>query len=337
MERRGLNIRKGMLGAVLPLIRCLPLPLASRVVAGIGRAEYALFPELRASFDAAVVRGGRRLGCRWDVAAVGRQLCGNQVRFRTRDRLLDGVSDRRLAPLFRVDGRDRLDDAMARGKGVILLSSHFGGHLLPAHWLFRQDYSLRFYMERPRHVSRFLTRKFATDGPLGQDKLFISRSKGDPAGSALSILRAAKILGAGMIIYLAGDVRWTGPNTQVARFMGQAYHFSATWVRLAALTGAPVVPVFCPMLPDGTYQVDFHPPFHVPDDAPRNGQIFPWVQSYLRTLEDQIRLHPDNSNEYFFWPESDVLTAPECAPPGGPDGPEFLVPSGHTTRGGTTG
>jgi KDO2-lipid IV(A) lauroyltransferase len=309
MQRRGLNIRKWFLGIVLPLLRRLPPPLASRLIAGIGRLEYALLPELRAAFDAAVVRGGEKLGCTWDVAAVSRQLCGNQIRFRTRDRLLDGVPDRRIAPLFSIQGREQLDDALGGRKGAILLSSHFGGHLLPAHWLFRQGYDVRFYMERPRHVSKYLTRRFATDGPLGQSKLFISRSKGDPAGSASSILRAAKVLNAGMIIYLAGDVRWTGPNTQVARFLGQYYHFSATWVRLAALTGAPVVPVFCPMLADGTYQIDFRAPFHVPEDAPRQGQILPWVQSYLRTLEDEVRRHPDNSNEYFFWSESDEFHA----------------------------
>jgi KDO2-lipid IV(A) lauroyltransferase len=278
------------------------------MIAGIGRVEYRLFPELRSAFDAAVGRGGTRLGCTWDPPVVGPQLCGNQVRFRTRDRLLDGVSDERLAALFSITGREALDSALGRGKGAIVLSSHFGGHLLPAHWLFRQGYPVRFYMERPRHVSRYMNRQFETDGPLGQQKLFISRAKGDPAGSASSILRAAKILGAGMIIYLAGDVRWTGPNTEVARFMGQNYHFSATWVRLAALTGAPVVPVFCPMLADGTYHIDFRTAFHVPDDAPRHGRILLWVQSYLQTLEDEVRRHPDNSNEYFFWSESDEFS-----------------------------
>jgi KDO2-lipid IV(A) lauroyltransferase len=311
MERRGLNIRKWFLGIALPFLRRLPLPLASRAIAGIGRIEYDLFPELRAAFDAAVLRGGERLGCTWDTARLGRQLCGNQVRFRTRDRLLDGIPERRIATLFSIHGREHLDRALAQGKGAILLSSHFGGHLLPAHWLFRQGYTVRFYMERPRHISKYLTQQFASDGPLGQSKLFISRSKGDPAGSAGSILRASRILNSGMIVYLAGDVRWTGPNTQVARFLGQHYYFSATWVRLAALSGAPVIPVFCPMLADGTYHIDFRPSFHIPEDAPRNGRIATWVQSYLETLEDEVRRYPDNSNEYFFWSDSDAFTAPE--------------------------
>jgi hypothetical protein len=37
MDRRGLNIRKVLLGIVLPLLRRLPPRVASDMVAGIGR------------------------------------------------------------------------------------------------------------------------------------------------------------------------------------------------------------------------------------------------------------------------------------------------------------
>ena len=50
MERRGLNIRKSFLRAVLPMIRALPLPVASRFVSGIGRMEYRWSKSLRNSF-----------------------------------------------------------------------------------------------------------------------------------------------------------------------------------------------------------------------------------------------------------------------------------------------
>jgi phosphatidylinositol dimannoside acyltransferase len=308
MVRRWLSVRKGLLRAILPILRAFPLPVASRMIARIGRTEYALLGRLRASYDAAVARGRDQLGCEWDVPAVSRDLAGNQVRWRTRDLLLDGVPDHRATPMFLVTGREYLDEALGLRKGVILLGSHYGAHLLPSHWLVREGYPLRYYMERPRHVSKFLSRHFETDGPLGQSKLFISR-KGDPAGSASSILRASRVLAAGMIVNLAGDVRWSGQHTQPATFLGKTYNFSATWVSLAALTGAPVVPVFCQMQREGTYHVEFRPRFHVPSDAPKTGQALHFVQEFLRSLEDQVRLHPANSNEYFFWPELDDLAA----------------------------
>jgi phosphatidylinositol dimannoside acyltransferase len=302
MERRGLNIRKGFLRAVLPVIRTLPLPMASRVLVGFGRMEYRLSGVLRRSFEEAVEHGSSVLGCQWNVPAVSQELAGNHILWRTRDMLLDGVSDRRVDDMFVVTGRENLDAAHGLGRGCIILANHFGAHLLPAHWLFRQNFPLRFYMERPRHISRFMSRHFQTDGPLGQEKLFISR-QGVPADSASSILRAAKTLKAGMPLYLAGDVRWTGQMTDTARFLGQTMRFSTTWVVLAAMTEAPVVIVFCRMRPDGRYHIEFRPAFYVPKDAAEKGNAAEWVQKFMDILEEQVRCHPTNSNDYFFWSE----------------------------------
>src|SRR5262249_1064280 len=222
--------------------------------------------------------------------------------------LLDGVTDDRAQAMFTVDGRENLDAALGEGRGCIVLASHFGAHLLPAHWLFRQDLPVRFYMERPRHISRYLQRHFATDGPLGQDKLFISR-KGAAADSASSILRAARMVKAGMPLYVAGAVRWPGQLTEPARFLGRDMRFSTTWVVLAAMTGTPVVMVFCRMEPDGRYHIEFRPAFHVPRDAPEKGETGRWVRHFLEVLEDQVRRYPENSNDYFFWGETESLVA----------------------------
>jgi KDO2-lipid IV(A) lauroyltransferase len=308
MERRGLNIRKGFLKVVLPMIRSLPLPVASRFVSGIGRMEYRLSARLRQSFHDAVVHGRTALGCQWDIAAVSRELAGNHILWRTRDLLLDGASDERVSDMFTVTGREHIDGAFGLGRGCIVLANHFGAHLLPAHWLFRERFPLRFYMERPRHISRFLSKHFDTDGPLGQDRLFISR-QGVPADSASSILRAARAIKAGMLLYLAGDVRWTGRLTESARFLGREMRFSTTWVTLAAMTQAPVVVVFCRMEPDGRYHIEFRPAFHVPKDAPEEGRTTDWVQHFIELLEDQVRRYPSNSNEYFFWISSDQKVA----------------------------
>jgi len=308
MERRGLNIRKGFLKALLPMIRTMPLPRASRFVSGIGRMEYRLSRSLRQTFDDAVAHGRSALNSQWDIGAVSRELAGNHVLWRTRDLLLDGVSDRRAARMFSVTGREHLDEALGLGRGCIVLANHFGAHLLPAHWLFRERYPVRFYMERPRHISRFMSRHFHTDGPLGQERLFISR-QGVPADSASSILRAARAIKAGLLLYLAGDVRWTGRLTEPARFLGRTMRFSTTWVVLAAMTEAPVVMVFCRMEPDGRYHVDFRPGFCIPKDVPEKGETPDWVRHFIQILEDQVRRYPSNSNEYFFWGDSDEEVA----------------------------
>jgi KDO2-lipid IV(A) lauroyltransferase len=175
--------------------------------------------------------------------------------------------------------------------------------MMPAHWLMREGYPLRLFMERPRHISRFLSDRFDTDGPTGQRKLFISR-RANPAEAAGSILRAARVLNAGMVLMIAGDVRWTGAHTSPAAFLGRMYRFSNTWVKLAAMTGAPVVPVFCRIEEDGTYRLEFHEPYTVPGDDTGPERVGAWVQAYLDSVEEQVGRYPGNSNEYFFWSQT---------------------------------
>lgn len=302
MERRGLNIRKGLLKRILPFIRWLPLTTASGVLSGFGKLEYRLHRSLRTAFQEAVGKASNTLNCVWDVPTISRELAGNHILWRTRDLLLDGVSDDRADQMFSVSGREHLDAAIAQGKGCMVLTSHFGAHMLPAHWLYRQNYPLRLYMERPRNVSRFMSRQFTSDGPIGQDKLFISR-KGESTDAASSILRAARVLKAGMLLLLAGDVRWSGQMTEQARFLGRTLRFSTTWIVLASMTGSPVVIVYCRIGPDRRYHIEFRPPFQIPRDVQHEGQTAYWVQRFVDLLEEQIRLHPTNSNDYLFWTE----------------------------------
>ncbi len=300
MERRGLNFRKRFLRAVLPVIRVLPLPFAARFLAAFGRLEYRLFPRLRHSFLDAVAHGHSILDGRWDVAVVSRELAGNHILWRTRDLLLDGVSQERATGMCIITGREHLDRAIGSSRGCIVLANHFGAHMLPAHWLLRENLPLRLNMERPRHISRFMLEHFKSEGPVSQDKLFVSRQT-DAPDSASSILRAARALKAGMLLYIAGDVRWSGRLTETAQFLGQTLRFSSTWVVLAALTEAPVVIEFCRIEPDGRYHIEFLPAFFVPKEAATEGRGAPWVQRFIDALEDQVRRYPASSNDYFFW------------------------------------
>ncbi len=304
MQRRGLNIRKAFLKFLFPMLRRMEPKAATRFLAGIGHTEYRFVRNLRVRFDHAVARNRDYLGGHWDVPSVSRALAGNQIRWRTRDQLLDHLDDAAVAGLFRVHGLEHLEAARAEGKGVLLLGNHFGAHLMPAHWLVRNQVPLRLFMERPNRVSRVLSRDFESDGPLGQKKLFISR-KADATEAAGSIMRAARVLKAGLCVLIASDVRWSGQHTAVASFLGHEYRFSATWVSLAVLTRAPVVQVFCTMAADGTHDLEFLPAFHIPPDGNTPEALAGWVQRAIDQIEARVATDPTNSNEYFFWAEPD--------------------------------
>src|SRR4051794_18342809 len=236
MERRGQNLRKGVLKKVLPFLRWLPLPTVSEVLAGFGKLEYRLHPKLRTGFLEAVGQAKEKLRCDWDVPAISQELAGNQIVWRARDMILDGVSDERVERMFVVTGREHLDEALGQKHGCMVLTSHFGAHMLPAHWLYRREYPVRLYMEKPRNISRYMASRFTAEGPLGQDKLFISR-KGEATDSAGSILRAARVLRTGMCLFMAGGVPRAGQKNQEGGVLGQKLGVSPAGGGLGGLTG----------------------------------------------------------------------------------------------------
>jgi lauroyl/myristoyl acyltransferase len=305
MGRLKAGLQRHALRVLMPLLRRAPAPVSAAVIEGLGWINYKLVPGNREIYEGAVRRGRLETGEDWDDRQVARRLASGLVHWRSRDRLLDGLTDEQALRRFEVQGRDHLDRAYSQKRGVILLGNHFGSHLHPSHWLYREDYPLRLFMERPRHVSRYMTGQFQTDGPLGQEKLFISR-RSTPTEAAASILRAMRILNAGMVLQIAGDVRWQGTHTAPADFLGSTYLFSTTWVVLAAMTGAPVVPVFCRPDGRGRYLLEFLPSFRVPAEAPRNGQDARHVQRALDEIAEQVRRHPDQSNDYFTWPKPEI-------------------------------
>ena len=305
MGRLKVGLQRQTLRVLLPALRRAPARLSAGVLDAMGWFNYVVVPGNRLDYGERIARGRRELGAFWDEAQVARRYSTGLVHWRSRDRLLDGLGDAEVARRFTVDGREHLDAAYARKQGVILLGNHFGTHLHPSHWLFRERYPLRLFMERPRNVSNYLNEQFRTSGPLGQEKLFISR-KSSPTEAAGSILRAMQILKAGMILQIAGDVRWQGPHTAPADFLGSTYLFSTTWVVLAGMTGAPVVPVFARPEAGGRTLVEFQPAFRVPSDAVRSGRTAEYVQKALNNVVDQVRARPDLSNDYFTWPRPEI-------------------------------
>ena len=305
MGRLKVGLQKQTLRVLLPVLRHTPAWFSASVLDAMGWFNYKVVPGNRLEYRERIGRGRGELGAFWDEDLVARRYATSLVQWRSRDRLLDGLTDDQATQRFTVTGRDHLDEAYFRKRGVILLGNHFGTHLHPSHWLFRERYPLRLFMERPRNISTYLSEQFQTNGPLGQEKLFISR-KSTPTEAAGSILRAMQILRAGMILQIAGDVRWQGPHTAPADFLGSTYLFSTTWVVLAAMTSAPVVPVFSRPGPGGRTLVDFHPSFRVPTDAIKAGRTGEFVQKALNNVVDQIRLHPELSNDYFTWPRPEI-------------------------------
>jgi hypothetical protein len=298
-----------LLRVLLPLLARLEPRRASRILASFGVWEMKLSSTRRLVYRNALADLGQRLGCDWDIDEIVPRLAGNLWRWDARDSLLDALDDTGLKQILEVLGEHHLEEALAHRRGVLLLFNHFGPFLIPAHWIVRQGYTLRWFTERPRRISRKVAHTFQSDGPLGQRSMFLTRQM-SPAQGGAALRRAIRMLEAGMIVQAAGDVRWHGSRCVEQTFLGHAFTFATNWVILAALSGAPVLPVHAVLLADGSYRIVFGPPELIAKDAADPEHAAYWIRRNLDRVEMCIREHPDNSGEYAFWPPPSVEAVP---------------------------
>jgi predicted LPLAT superfamily acyltransferase len=214
------------------------------------------------------------------------------------------VSGRHRRFTFAFDGDEIVREALAEGKGLILLASHTGNWEAAAHLLRRYD--------TPCHVVGVdneiepIRRLMAAAGADRQVHLIGTSGAFEHSVEILSALRR------GEMVALLGD-RASGQALTRVPFLGRPAEFPAGAYLLAAVTGTPIVQTFTVREPGFRYRFLAHPPERV--SLPRRDQrgtfLETCVRQYVDRLESMLRRHPYQwYNFYPFWdsagPDTDI-------------------------------
>lgn len=187
----------------------------------------------------------------------------------------------RWEPLIRVDGREHLEAALARGKGVILLTAHFttleiGGRILlslaPVSFLYRPT--------KNEVLARFLKHRRCKYGgqPIPRDDI-------------RTLIGALK---QNECVWYAPDQSYRKKGAQMVELFGIPAATNTFTSRLARLTGAAVLPYFFERLPDGRgYHATIYPAF---DNFPSECAIAD-TERFNHLIEAQVRRVP----EQYLW------------------------------------
>jgi KDO2-lipid IV(A) lauroyltransferase len=191
----------------------------------------------------------------------------------------------------RVEGREHLQAAAAHGRGVLILTAHFGNWELlgAAHGLTGLPASI---VTRPLDypllddlAARFRRRSGA--------ELIVKRHA---VREVLTALRRQRMVG------ILLDQNATRAEGVFAPFFGSPASTSKGLALLALRTGAPVVPIFLRREPDGRHCMDVGAAVPPPED----GQIATYTSAFNRVLEATIRRTP----EQWFWMHDRWRTRP---------------------------
>lgn len=147
------------------------------------------------------------------------------------------ASDKKLRPLIRYEGLDNLRNAEAQGKGVILLGSHFTTLEIQGRFMAYQNDNV-FPTYKRAHNSLF--ELLMTHNRRRMNKGLVASS--DMRG-ILNLLKQKQV------IWYAPDQDFGSERSVFAPFMGIQTATLTMTARLARVSGAPVLPLYCERLP----------------------------------------------------------------------------------------
>jgi lauroyl/myristoyl acyltransferase len=179
------------------------------------------------------------------VRALVRREVQNEAR-RSADFLWSLARPDELAATTRINGREHLDEALARGCGVLLVSTHVGG------W--------EVATALPKEVLPVPTTAIVTDDWLAWavEGLRVRAGLGimydsEPVSNAVRLLRS------GEAILVLGDYAKEGMRTYAVRLLDAVAELPAGLATLARLCGTPLVPFTVLPVAPRRWRVDIEP------------------------------------------------------------------------------
>jgi KDO2-lipid IV(A) lauroyltransferase len=189
-----------------------------------------------------------------------------------------------VLPAVVIRGELHVVDACARGAGLIIATAHTAGWEA-AGPLVARDLGLRVMIAESPEPDPAARR--IQDEARGAHGVLVAHVGEDPL-AALPLLRHLREGGA---IALQVDRAPPGVRTRDVRMFGGPGRVPEGPLRLAALTGAPVVPIFCARVGYRRYLLDVRASFTLPRGA-GDAELDDAAQYLADAMQDFVRSHP---------------------------------------------
>ena len=188
-----------------------------------------------------------------------------------------------LAALVRIEGVERIEQARAAGRGVIVVTGHFG------------NWDLLCTAAAAAGLPLYVVTKQLSASGFDRFWQQTREQKGVrllPARGSLTKLLAA--LKQNAIVALVVDQHDPSPSAVVVDFLGRPAAATAAPALLARRTGAPLLPVFVERQADGTHRAHIGEAIECGRGSDLKRDVRETTQRIQDSLEQVIRARPDH-------------------------------------------
>ena len=189
------------------------------------------------------------------------------------------ANDSRLQPLIEFEGFEHIEEALAAGRGAILLSAHFTTLEMGARALGTATPTSIMYATPRNALIAELSRR-------GRGRHAVHAIPSDDVRELIRDLKR------NLVVWYAPDQRYTDKMSAVVPFFGHPAASNVATSRLAKLTGATVLPYFPERHADG-YRMRILPPL---DDFPSDDPVAD-TERFHALIEAHVRQCP----EQYLW------------------------------------
>jgi Kdo2-lipid IVA lauroyltransferase/acyltransferase len=268
-------------------IRLLPRRSVFALSDGLASLGYHLFRGFRRR---SITNLGLALADRFDSAtmsAIARRSLRNFFRSCVEIGIALESSEEDVCRAIEIVGKENLDSAVAKGKGVIVLSAHLGNFFLLGTRLALAGYPVCVLVNQPR-TGQFAKLMDEYRSQVKQRTIH-ARPRRDALHELSAVLRRNELA-----VIIADEYR-RGDGIQVPLFGGRvlARRGPAT---LASRTGAAIVPAYMVRQPDNTLRLIIEPALELVRPGRAKADIRENTLRITQRLERTISNHPDQWN-----------------------------------------
>jgi len=196
---------------------------------------------------------------------------------------LPGLNRKKVDKLLEHTGWEHLRQAMEKGRGVIVVTAHFGNFDLLACAQAVRGLPLHI-LTREQHVGGFNRYWMSVRGKLGVGMLPVKKSA----------LRIHRLLKEGKVVAMVIDQHAPKGRGVVVPFFNQPASTVHAPALLSITTGAPLLPATIERLPGGRHRVTLEPPVQIDETRERGEEVLRVTEELNHWLEDKIRARPDH-------------------------------------------